>query len=170
MCEIPLIKQNSSFNELRGSMGLLPFWASFSLKMKELGKMYYDDLPNSIYNLKILFFVYQFLSCSKMFIYQFSSGQFSCSVMSDSLQLMACSTPGFQVHHQLPELSQTHVHWINDAIQLSHSLSSPSPPTFNLSQHRGLFQGLVISHQVAEIFVFQLQHQSFQWIFKTDFL
>ena len=49
---------------------------------------------------------------------------------------MDCSTPGFPVHHQLPELAQTHVHWIGDAIQPSHPLSSPSPPVFNLSQHQ----------------------------------
>ena len=54
--------------------------------------------------------------------------QFSCSVMSDSLQPMDCSTPGSPVHHQLPELTQTHVHWVGDAIQQSHSLLSPSPP------------------------------------------
>ena len=53
---------------------------------------------------------------------------------------MDCSTPGFPVHHQLLELAQTHVHAVNDAIQPSHFLSSPSPPTFNLSQHQCLFQ------------------------------
>ena len=53
---------------------------------------------------------------------------------------MDCSTPGFPVHHQLPELTQTHVHWVSDAIQPSHPLLSPSPPVFNLSQHQGLFQ------------------------------
>ena len=51
---------------------------------------------------------------------------------------MDCSTPGFPVHHQLLELAQTHVHWVSDAIQPSHPLSSPSPPAFNLSQHQGL--------------------------------
>ena len=53
---------------------------------------------------------------------------------------MDCSTPGLPVHHQLPQFTQTHVHWVSDAIQPSHPLSSPSPPTFNLSQHQGLFQ------------------------------
>jgi len=57
---------------------------------------------------------------------------------------MDCSTPGFRVHHQLPELAQTHVHRVGDAIQPSHPLSSPSPPAFNLSQHQGLFQ--LVSH------------------------
>ena len=53
---------------------------------------------------------------------------------------MDCSMPGLPVHHQLPELAQTHVPWVGDAIQSSHPLSSPSPPTFNLSQHQGLFE------------------------------
>ena len=83
---------------------------------------------------------------------------------------MNCSTAGFPVHHQLPELSQTHVHWVDDAIQLSHPLLSPSPPAFNLSQHQGLFQWIGSSHQVTKVLKLQLQHQSFQWIFRTDFL
>ena len=74
------------------------------------------------------------------------------------------------VHHQLLELTQTHVHWISDAIQLSHPLSSPSPPAFNLSQHQGLFKWVSSSHQVAKVLEFQLQRQSFQWTFRTDFL
>ena len=80
------------------------------------------------------------------------------------------TTPGFPVHHQHPELAQIHLHRVNDAIQPSHPLSSPSPPTFNLSQHQGLFKWVSSSHQVANIWGFQLQHQSFQWIFRTDFL
>ena len=75
---------------------------------------------------------------------------------------MDCSTPGFLVRHQLPELTQTHVHRVGDAIQPSHPLSSPSPPTFNLSQHQGLFQSGSSSHQVAKVLEFQLQHQSLQ--------
>ena len=59
---------------------------------------------------------------------------------------MDCSMPGFPVHHQRPELIQTHVHWVGDAIQPSHSLSSPSPPTFDLCQHQGLFQWISSSH------------------------
>ena len=83
---------------------------------------------------------------------------------------MDCGTPGFPVHHQLPELTQTHVHWIGDARQPSQPLSPPSPPTFNLSQDQGLFQWISSSHQVAKVLEFQLQHQSFQWIFRTRFL
>ena len=63
---------------------------------------------------------------------------------------MDCSTPSFPVHHQLLELAQTHVHWVGDAIQPSHSLSSPSPPAFNLFQHQGLFQWVSPSYQVAK--------------------
>ena len=75
---------------------------------------------------------------------------------------MDCSTPGFPVHHQLPELTQIHVHRVGDAIQPSRPLSSPSSPTFYLSQHQGLFQRVGSSHQVAKVLEFQLQHQSFQ--------
>ena len=67
-------------------------------------------------------------------------------------------------------LLKTHVLWVGDAIQPSHPLLSPSPPAFNLSQHQGLFQWVSSSHQVAKVLEFQLQHQSFQWIFRTDFL
>ena len=83
---------------------------------------------------------------------------------------MDWSTPGFPVHHQLLELTKTHVHWASDAIQPSHPLSSPSPPTFNPSQHQGFFQWVSSSHQVAKVLEFQLQHQSCQWILRTDFL
>ena len=91
----------------------------------------------------------------------------SCLTLCDP---MDCSTPGFPVHHQLPEPTQTHVLWVSDAIQPSHPLSSTSPPAFNLSQHQGLFKWVSSSHQVAEVLEFQLQHQSFQWMFRTDFL
>ena len=68
----------------------------------------------------------------------------------------------------LPEFTQTHVHYISDAIQPSHPLLSPSPPAFNLSQHQGLFQWVRSLHQVAKVLEFQLQHQSFQWIFRAE--
>ena len=84
--------------------------------------------------------------------------------------LMDCSTPGLPVHYQLPEFTRTHVHWVGDAIQPSHPLSSPSPPAFNLSQHQGLFQWVSPLHPVTKVLELQLQHQSFQWIFSVDFL
>ena len=80
------------------------------------------------------------------------------------------STPGFSVYHQLLELAQTHVPRVSDVIQSSHPLSSPFPTTFSLSQHQGLFDSVSSSHQVAQVLQLQLQHQSFQWIFRTDFL
>ena len=64
---------------------------------------------------------------------------------------MGCITPGLPVHHQLPEFTQTHVHWVSDAIQPSYLLSSPSPPAFNLSQHQGFFEWVSSSHQVAKV-------------------
>ena len=70
-----------------------------------------------------------------------------------------CSTPGLPVHHQLPEYTQSHAHWVSDAIQPSHPLSSHSPPAFNLSEHQGLFQWVSSSHQVAQVLEFQLQYQ-----------
>ena len=99
------------------------------------------------------------------------------SWLSSSVQLLShvwlfvtpmdCSTPGFPVHHQLPELAQTHVHGVDDAIEPSHPLAPPSPPAFNFSQHQSLFQWVSSSHQVAKVLELQLQHQSFQWIFRT---
>ena len=83
---------------------------------------------------------------------------------------MFCSPAGLPVHNQLLELAQTHVHWVGDAIQPSHSLLSPSLLAVNLSQHQDLFKWVSSSHQVAKILEFQLPHQSFQWIFRTDLL
>ena len=79
-----------------------------------------------------------------------------------------CTTPGFPVLHKLPKLAQTHVHRVGDAIRPSSSLSSPSTPAFILSQHQGLFKWVSSSHQVAKVLKLQLQHQFFQWIFRTD--
>ena len=79
------------------------------------------------------------------------------------------ATP-WTVLHRLPELAQIHVHWVGDAIQPSHLLLPSSPFAFSLSQHQSLFKWVSFSHQVAKVLEFQLQHQSFQWIFRTDFL
>ena len=95
-----------------------------------------------------------------------------CSVTQSCLTLcspMDCSTPGFPVLHYLPEFAQTHVHWVGDAIQTSHSLLPAFPPALNLSQHQGLFQWIGSSNQIAKVLELQLQ-QSFQWIFRVDFL
>ena len=89
----------------------------------------------------------------------FSSVQFSsvaqlCPTLWDPLN---CSTPGLPVHHQLSESTQTHIHWVGDAIQPSHALSSPSPPAFNLFQHQGLFKWVSSSHQVAKYWSFSFR-------------
>ena len=101
----------------------------------------------------------------------FASSQFSsvAQLCPTLCHPMGYSTSGFPVHHQLPVLTQTHVHRVGDAIQPSHPLSSPSP-AFNLSQHQGLFKWLSSSHQMTKVLEFQLQHQSFQWLisFKID--
>ena len=96
--------------------------------------------------------------------------QYSRSVVYDSLR------PHRLQHARLPCPTPTsgnysnHIHWVRDAIQQSHHLLSPSSPAFNLSQHQGLFQWVSSSHQAAKGLEFQLQHQSFQCIFRTDFL
>ena len=99
--------------------------------------------------------------------------QFSHSVLSDSLRptlcdLMNCSMPGLPVHHQLPEFTQTHVHWVDDAIQPSHPLLTllllPS-----IFPSMSLFQWVRSLHHVAKVLELQLQHQSIQWIFRVDF-
>ena len=89
----------------------------------------------------------------------------SCLTLRDPKD---CSTPALPVHHQFPEFTQTHVHWVGDAIQPSHPLSSPSSPVFNLFPNQGLFKWVSSSHQVAKVLEFQLQYQSFQWTPRTD--
>ena len=96
-------------------------------------------------------------------------------VLSDSLwphglqEGRNSSTRGFPVLYRLPEIAQTHVRWVDDAIQ-PFILLSLSPPAFNLSQHQGLFLWVSSPLQVSKVLELQLQHQSFQWIFRTDFL
>ena len=94
---------------------------------------------------------------------------FSRSVVSDSLWPHGLQRTRL-LCQSLPELAQTLVHWVSDVIQPSHSLSPPSPPAFNLSQHQGLFQWVSSSHQVTKALELQLQHQFFQWIFRVDLL
>ena len=85
-------------------------------------------------------------------------------------ECMDCSTPDFHILQHLPEFAPIYVHWVNDAIQLSHPPSPPSPLALSLSQRQGLFQWVGSLHQVAKVLKLQLQHQSFQWIFTVDFL
>ena len=94
-----------------------------------------------------------------------------CSVAQSCLILwnsMDCSTLGFHVLRHLPEFAQIYIHWVGDTIQ-PYPLSSPSP-AFSHSQHLGLFQRVGSLHQVARVLKLQLQHQSFQWIFRAGFL
>ena len=102
-----------------------------------------------------------------MYSVQFSSVAQSCPTLCDP---MNCSTPDLPVLHQLLEFTQTHVHWVSDAIQPSHPLSSPSPPAPNPSQLQGLFQWINSLHEVAKVLEFQLQHHSFQRNPRADLL
>ena len=94
------------------------------------------------------------------------SVQFSVSAVAYSLRPRGLQHTRFPVHHQLSELAQTRAHWVGDAIQPSHPLSFPSS-AFSISQNQGLFQWVSSSHPVAKVLDFQLQHQSFQWIFRV---
>ena len=120
-----------------------------------------------MHSLPFLFSIQTEKRKKKKIHYKFSSVIQSCPTPCDP---MNHSTPGLPVHHQLPESTHIHVHRVGDAIQPSHPLSSPIPPARNLSQHQGLFQWVSSPQQVARDLEFQLQHQSFQWIFRTDFL
>ena len=137
---------------------LLAFWTLVVIQNGETESwkkpMEAKDSCSYITNLLYCFFwsLVQSLSCVRLFV------------------TPRTSTPGLPVHHQLPEPTQTHVHWVSDAIQPSHPLSSSSPPALNLSQHQGLFQWVSSLHQVAKALEFQLQHQSFQWTLRTDLL
>ena len=106
------------------------------------------------------FSIFLFVTCTNSIKFkqyptsvQFSSVTQSCLTLWNP---MNHSTPGLPVHHQLLEFNQTRVHWVGDAIQPSHPLSSPSPPAPNLSQHQGLLQWVSSSHEVAKVLEFQL--------------
>ena len=116
-----------------------------------------------VYNMRTIY-IYKHVCISS---FQFSSVTQSCPTLCDPMNY---STSGLPVHHQLLKFTQTHVRWVGNAMQPSHPLSSPSPPAFILFQHQGPFKRLSSSHQLAKVLEFQLQHQSFQLIFRTDFL
>jgi len=140
------------------------------------------SLPLRAFNITCRGSMASFPSGHKPFLYgtdpfllsdSLEEGPLSVSSLAESCptlcNYMDCSIPGFLVYHQLLELAQTHVHQVSDTIQPSNPLLFPSP-AFNLSQHQGLFKWVSSSHQEAKILKFQLQHQFFQWIFRTDFL
>ena len=108
-------------------------YISFCIRLKQLWKWSAMKVEY-VFNVHIYFLLYL----------QYSSVAQLCPTLCDPMNR---STPGLPVHHQLPELTQTHVHWVNDAIQPSHPLSSPSPPAPNLSQHQSLFQWVNPSHE-----------------------
>ena len=105
-------------------------------------------------------------------IVQFSSVAQLCMILCNP---MDCSMPGLPVHHQLPEFTQIHVHWVGDAIQPTHPLSPPSPPAFTLSQNEGLFKWVSSSHQVTKYCSFSFNispssEHSGQIAFRMDWL
>ena len=138
----------------------------FSLKVIKWSSCFTHYYP-FLYILKIVPVIFIIRAISLLVLRFFSSVAQSCPTLCDPIN---CSTPGLPVHHQHPESTQIHVHWVGDAIQPSHPLSSPSPPALNLSQHQGLFKWVSCLHQVAKGLEFQLQHQSFQWTPRTDLL
>ena len=99
--------------------------------------------------------------------HQFSSVTQSCPTLCDP---MNHSKPGLPVHHQLPEITQTRIHLVSDAIQPSHPLSSPSFPASKPSHHQSLFQWVNSLHEVAEVLELQFQHHSFQRNPRVDLL
>ena len=110
--------------------------------------------------------VYYLLKVIITFV-QFSSVAQSCLTLCDP---MDCSTPGLPVHHQLPEFTQTHVHWVGDAIQPSDPLSSPSPPAFNFSQHQGLFKWSQLFTSGGQSIGVSASTSVLQWTLGTDLL
>ena len=149
---------------LGGTLGF-PDWHKQSMKTSPpkssngmAAKMRTNSIPRKVTESRV------FTECS---LFSQKSVQFtqSCPTLCDPKD---CSMPGFPVHHL--ELAQIHVHQVGNAIQPAHPLSSPSPPGFNLSQYQNLFWWVSSSHQVAKVLELQLQHQSIQWIFRTDFL
>ena len=143
--KIPFIKDRVSI-----SKGLLFYISSFTLStkllwfIKKINKQKKGQSQKDCYLPSFMKWVS---------LVQFSSVTQSCPTLCDP---MNCSTPGLPVHHQLPEFTETHVHRVSDAIQTSHPLSSPSPPTPNPSQHQSLFQWVNSSHEVAKGLEFQL--------------
>ena len=140
------------------AFGSIVIFTVLILPTQEHGISLHLFMSSDFFHQCLIIFCMQFF-----FLLQFSSVAQLCPALCDPMNR---STLGLPVHHQLLVLTQTHVHWVGDAIQPSHPLPSPSPPALNLSQH----QGVSSLHQVAKVLELQLQHQSFQWIFRVDFL
>ena len=110
-------------------------------------------LPAKVRLVKALVFPVVMYGCDQIKCDQIRSIAQSCPALCNPMNR---STPGLSVHHQLPEFTQTHIHWVSGAIQPSHPLSSPSPPAPNPSQHHSLFQWVNSLHEVAKVLEFQL--------------
>ena len=149
---------------------------SFIHSAQEDIKLLMSFLLNKITIVMILYKImehgWHFIELLKMYWMLHHSVQFSsvAQLCPTSCNPMNHSRPGLPIHHQLLKFTQTYVHWVGDAIQPSHPLSSPSPPAPNPSQHQGLFQWVNSSHEVAKVLELQSQHQSFQWTPRTDLL
>ena len=141
---------------------MLIFWLDFFLDI-ELHELYVNLGDESLVNSIICEYFLPFCKLPFHFVCGFKKDSFtkhqirsvaqSCLTLCDPMNR---STSGFPVHHHLPEFTQTHVHWVGDAIQPSHLLSSPFPPAPNPSQHQGLFQWVNCSHEVAKVLELQL--------------
>ena len=149
---------NSLSHSWTGSLATLHFlplewyhlhiWGGWYFSLQSWFRVVIHPTQNSAYKLKKTWWPYTTLTSV-----QFSSVTQSCPTLCDSMNL---STPGLPVHHQLPEFTQSHIHWGGDAIQPSHPLSSPSPSAPNPSKHQSLFQWVNSSHEVPKVQEFQL--------------
>ena len=148
------------------------FWNTFSWNISSLTPFIFKTFHNFFVEKKksIACFTKQKQMCYQFDLFFFSPVSSVTQFCPNACDSLHCSKPGFPVHSQCLELAQTHVLWVGDAIQPSHPLSSSFPLALILSQHQCHFQWLSFSHQMAKVLVFLLQHQSFQWIFRTDIL
>ena len=143
----------------------------FQLSFKEVQK----SVLHGITCLPFSFFIFPLCRIRLKFTFPFTFLlSFCCSVAQACPTLcnpMDCSTPGFPVLHHLPELAQAHVHWVSDGIQPSHLLL-PTSLLPSIFPSIGVFSNelALCSHQVAKVLELHHQNQSFQWIFKVDFL
>ena len=165
MCSLPCVLFRSM--GISSCISIIDYWFNSTVILKQT---LYDFYPFKFSNM--CFIIQNAIYFGECSMWTFSWVQFSsvaqlCPTLCDP---MSSSTPVLPVHHQLPEFTQTHVHWVGDAIQPSPPLLFPSPPALNLAQRQGLFKWVGSSHQVAKVLEFQLQHQSFQWTPRTDLL
>ena len=144
-----------------------PLVCSFLFIHSYFHEGYYLNVNKNLLHRCFWFNLWVFKNFKQIFCVQFSSVAQKCLTLCDA---MNWSMPGLSDHHQFREFTQTHVHWVSDAIQPSHPLSAPFFLAFNLCQHQGLFQWVSSSHQVAKVLEFQLQYQSFKWTLRTGFL